>query len=106
MVRLFDLTGEKKYLDFARYIVEEGGTSIANVFELAYADKTDPYQYPITKAYELISCFEGLLEYYRATVFGSCCCSADGYRVFGHYAGDLRYRYLDEILSAAFSGIG
>lgn len=67
VVRLFDLTGEKKYLDFARYIVEEGGTSIANVFELAYADKTDPYQYPITKAYELISCFEGLLEYYRAT---------------------------------------
>ena len=67
VVRLFDLTGEKKYLDFARYIVEEGGTSIANVFELAYEDKTDPYQYPITKAYELISCFEGLLEYYRAT---------------------------------------
>ncbi len=67
VVRLFDLTGEQKYLDFARYIVEEGGTSIANVFELAYEDKTDPYQYPITKAYELISCFEGLLEYYRAT---------------------------------------
>ena len=26
-----------------------------------------PYQYPVTKAYEMISCFEGLLEYYNAT---------------------------------------
>lgn len=67
VVRLYDLTGEKKYLDFAEYIVNEGGTSIANVFELAYEDKADPYQYPVTKAYELTSCFEGLLEYYRAT---------------------------------------
>ena len=24
-----------------------------------------PYQYPVTKAYEMTSCFEGLLEYYR-----------------------------------------
>ena len=37
------------------------------MFELAFEDKCDPYQYPMTKAYELISCFEGLLEYYRAT---------------------------------------
>ena len=26
-----------------------------------------PYQYPVTKAYEMMSCFEGLLEYYRET---------------------------------------
>lgn len=67
VVRLYDMTGKQKYLDFAEYIVSCGGTSIANVFELAYEDKCDPYQYPITKAYELISCFEGLLEYYRVT---------------------------------------
>ena len=67
VVRLYDLTGEKKYLDFAKYIIDMGGTSIADVFELALEDKTDPYQYPITKAYEMISCFEGLLEYYRVT---------------------------------------
>lgn len=67
VVRLYDITGKKEYLDYAAYIVSEGGTSISNVFELAFEDKCDPYQYPMTKAYELISCFEGLLEYYRAT---------------------------------------
>ena len=67
VVRLYDLTGEKKYLGFAAHIVSLGGTSVADIFELAYADETDPYQYPMTKAYEMISCFEGLLEYYRAT---------------------------------------
>lgn len=67
VVRLYDLTGERRFLDFAQYIVDEGGTSIENVFELAYKNTTDPYQFPITKAYETISCFEGLLEYYRAT---------------------------------------
>ena len=67
VVRLYDLTGDKRYLDFASYIVSEGGTSVCNIFELAYQDKTDPYQYPVTKAYEMMSNFEGLLEYYRAT---------------------------------------
>ncbi len=67
VVRLYSLTGEKKYLDFAEYIISEGGTSIFNLFEMALADTTDPYQYPVTKAYEMMSCFEGLLEYYRVT---------------------------------------
>lgn len=65
MVRLYSLTNEKKYLDFAAYIVECGGTDVANIFELAYKDEFYPYQYPVTKAYEMTSCFEGLLEYYR-----------------------------------------
>lgn len=65
VARLYNLTGEKRYLDFASYIVEAGGTSVANIFELAYQDKLFPYQYPMTKAYEMTSCFEGLLEYYR-----------------------------------------
>ena len=67
IVRLYDITSEQKYLDFARYIVDEGGTEVYSIFELAYEDLTDPYQYPMVKAYELMSCFEGLLEYYRAT---------------------------------------
>jgi len=67
IVRLYDLTRDQKYLDFADYIVSCGGISLCNIFELAYQDTTDPYQYPITKAYETISCFEGLLEYYRIT---------------------------------------
>lgn len=67
VVRLYALTKKQQYLDFAQHIIDAGGTSVANIFKLAYEDKTDPYQYPITKAYEMISCFEGLLEYYRAT---------------------------------------
>ncbi len=69
VVRLYNLTKKQKYLNFAMYIIDCGviydeGISI---FELAYEDKLDPYQYPIVKAYEMMSCFEGLLEYYRVT---------------------------------------
>ena len=67
IVRLYNITGEKRYFDFAAYIVDEGGMDIVNVFELAYENKLYPYQYPITKAYEMTSCFEGLLEFYRIT---------------------------------------
>ena len=67
IVRLYSLTKEQKYLDFATYIVNCGGTEVINIFDLAYEDKFYPYQYPITKAYEMMSCFEGLLEYYRVT---------------------------------------
>ena len=66
-VRLYNMTGERKYLDFAGYIVGLGGILSANIFELALADELDPWQYPVTKAYEMMSCFEGLLEYARAT---------------------------------------
>ncbi len=67
VARLYSLTGEKRFLDFAEYIVTTGGCELFNLFELAYEDTTDPYQYPVVKAYETISCFEGLLEYYRVT---------------------------------------
>lgn len=67
VVRLHRLTQNKKYLEFAEYIVNCGGTEVADIFELAYQDKVAPYQYPLTKAYEMTSCFEGLLEYYRET---------------------------------------
>ena len=65
IVKLYNITKEQKYLDFATYIVEQGGTDVANIFDLAYEDKFYPYQYPVTKAYEMTSCFEGLLEYYH-----------------------------------------
>ena len=67
VVRLYMITGKTEYIDFAKHIVDAGGTDIANLIDIAYEDKTDPYQYPITKAYEMISFFEGVLEYYRAT---------------------------------------
>lgn len=65
IVRLYNITGEEKYLSFAEYIVNMGGTSVGNIFKLAYENKFYPYQYPVTKAYEMTSCFEGLLEFYR-----------------------------------------
>ncbi len=67
MVRLYNLTGEQKYLDFCQYIVESGGAEGVNIFERAYENVLKPYQYGVAKAYEMMSCFEGLLEYYRVS---------------------------------------
>ncbi len=67
VVRLYRITGRQEYFDFAEYIVGTGGTSVENVFQLAYEDELYPYQYPVTKAYETTSAFEGLLEFYRVT---------------------------------------
>lgn len=66
-VRLYNITGEKRYLDFASYIVSEGGCEKGGVFELAYEDEKAPFEYPFVKAYEMMSCFEGLIEYARVT---------------------------------------
>ncbi len=67
IVRLYTLTGYARYLEFAQYIVDKGGADVENIFRLAYENNMYPYQYPVTKAYEMISCFEGLLEFYRVT---------------------------------------
>ena len=92
VVRLYNLTGEKRYFDFASYIVDCGGTDVENIFELAYENKLYPYQYPVTKAYEMTSCFEGLLEFYKIT-------------------GEEKYKtaiinYADKILESDFTVIG
>ena len=67
-MRLYKWTGQQRFLDFATYIVEAGGTKHFNVFEQAF-NNVDSYlmagNYP--KAYEMMSLFEGLVEYYRAT---------------------------------------
>ncbi len=65
VVRLYVQTGEPRYLDFARHIVETG-TREENLFAID-ATARAPYTWPVTKAYEMMSCFEGLLEYYRVT---------------------------------------
>lgn len=67
MVKLYRFTNNKSYLDFATYIVNAGGAKGVPVFRLAYENKLAPYQYGVSKAYEMISCFEGLLEYYYVT---------------------------------------
>lgn len=66
-VRLYILTGYERYLRFAEHIIECGGTNGFNIFKAALENKLFPYQFPVTKAYEMISNFEGILWYYRVT---------------------------------------
>lgn len=68
-MRLYARTGNPRYLEFAKYIVEEeGGGKDFNIIGQALAN-TDPAKiggtYP--KAYEMMSLFEGLVEYFRVT---------------------------------------
>ena len=67
-MRLYNWTGKKKYLDFATYIVSTGGSMGYNIFQQAL-DNVPPHKMggPYPKAYEMMSMFEGLVEYYRAT---------------------------------------
>ncbi len=67
IVRLYNLTQEKKYLDFAKTIIDAGGMKGFNIFDAALEGKLYPYEYPVSKAYEMISNFEGIIEYYRVT---------------------------------------
>jgi len=67
-MRLHRLTGDGRYLDFARYLVKCGGAKGSDLVQMAH-DKVPPHlmggAYP--KAYETTSYFEGLVEYFRAT---------------------------------------
>ena len=66
-VRMYSLTEDKKYLDYAAYIISTGMCKGADLVDLCLNRKMYPYQFPVTKAYEMMSCFEGLLEYYKHT---------------------------------------
>ena len=66
-VKLYNWTEEQKYLDYATYLVNTGLCNGENLIEQALAQKLYPYQFKETKAYEMMSCFEGLLEYYKVT---------------------------------------
>lgn len=65
VVAAYNLTKNKKYLDFADYIVSRGGVRGDNLIEVAYENKKKPSEYPVVKAYEVMSFFEGLSEYYK-----------------------------------------
>ncbi|MBQ3706364.1 MAG: glycoside hydrolase family 127 protein [Clostridia bacterium] len=66
-VMLYNITHEARYFDFCEYIISFGGTLHQNLFELAYEDKIPVHEYAVTKAYEMISCFEGLAEFAKVT---------------------------------------
>jgi DUF1680 family protein len=78
MVLLYRHTGEKRYLDFAKYIVTQWETAdgpklISKAID--GVDVADRFPKPDNwwswdngqKAYEMMSCYEGLLELYRIT---------------------------------------
>ncbi|MCE5227868.1 MAG: glycoside hydrolase family 127 protein, partial [Porphyromonadaceae bacterium] len=68
IMRLYKLTGYQRYLDFAKYIIAEGGAKGYHIIEQAF-NNVDPHKMggPYPKAYEMMSLFEGLVEYYRVT---------------------------------------
>lgn len=65
--KLYTITNDQKYLDFAKYLAESGGSKYGNQVEQAVANTTLPYQWGSPKAYELTSFFHGLLGYYNLT---------------------------------------
>lgn len=69
VVRMYNQTGEKKYFDFAKYIVDaaSGKEGELRIFAEAFENVKIPSDYCENKAYETMSCFEGLAEFYRVT---------------------------------------
>ena len=78
MVLLYRHTGESRYLDFAKYIVAQWETTDGPKLISKAQDGVnvaDRFPFPKTwwswdngqKAYEMMSCYEGLLELYRIT---------------------------------------
>ena len=66
MVQLYKLTGKTSYKAFAEYVISTGGCKDGNLIECLSAGKM-PYEFPVVKAYETMSFFEGLLAYYEIT---------------------------------------
>ncbi len=67
MVLLYRLTGEARYLDFAKYMLRafehpNGPKIVSRLLELKRVDKVGN-----GKAYEMLSCINGILEVYRTT---------------------------------------
>ncbi|MBE5742903.1 MAG: hypothetical protein E7360_06295 [Clostridiales bacterium] len=91
IVKLYKLTKDEKYLDYATKMVESEYCD-GKLFALAKENKLYPYQYPITKAYEIMSCFEGLIEYYEVVGDQTYLNTARG--------------YADKILQTDFAIIG
>ncbi len=67
VMELYKLTQKPEYLELAKHIIECGGSKKGNLIALAEANEIEPGDYPVTKAYEMMSLFEGLLAYYEVT---------------------------------------
>ena len=81
VVRLHRATGEKRYLEFARWIVDQWGeydgprlvdqalqgVPVFEMFPKPLPAPTSYAHYGQSKAYEMMSCYEGLAELHRQT---------------------------------------
>lgn len=67
VVEFYKITGDKRYLAFAEYIISEGGCKNGDLLKAATENKLAPYEYSVLKAYEVMSFFEGVLAYYEVT---------------------------------------
>lgn len=74
VLRVYQITGDPAALELGSYIVESGCCKRENIFE-AIKNGKSPVEIgsngvakeSIAKAYEMMSCFEGLCEYHRVT---------------------------------------
>lgn len=74
VMRVYHITKEPAAMELAKHIIESGCCKRENIFAAIRAGKSpkdvgsngNPRE-SIAKAYEMMSCFEGLAEYYRAT---------------------------------------
>lgn len=67
MVNLYRYTGDPKYLAFSRYILRAFEQPDGPKIVSALAKYSDVTKVGDAKAYEMLSCFVGLLDYYRLT---------------------------------------
>ena len=67
IVELYKKTGEARYLDFAKYLIAQGGCKGGDLLAVVRAGTLLPHEYPTTKAYEMMSFFEGILAYSEVT---------------------------------------
>ncbi|MBR4662437.1 MAG: glycoside hydrolase family 127 protein, partial [Lentisphaeria bacterium] len=66
VVETWRITREKKFLKFAEWIVSRGGSKKHNIFK-AVLEGIPPCEIGNGKAYEMMSCFQGLAELYIET---------------------------------------
>jgi hypothetical protein len=81
MVRLYGVSGDPRYLAFAQYIVDRwesdqgprlvqkarAGTPVFDMFAKPIPNPKEYGDHGQSKAYEMMSCYEGLLELHRTT---------------------------------------
>ena len=66
VVLAYRITGERRFLDYALWIAAQGGSSTGDIFASVLRG-VPPKELGNGKAYEMMSCFEGLAELYRET---------------------------------------